>query len=485
MNNQSKEFNITTLTRIEYEKNKNTDGLKDILSRVDYSEISKKDYILYWQEPGDKHPKQHFRTEEETLAQNFMDCLPFEAYQPYVDKKWLNIQFRDDYPLIRTSLYSGNFKMLSLLGDLGFEACLSNEKDNDMYFYKRTYLNKILNINEVVNNGRDKTKDFYDGYYEIFKKGLVQYKATMEDAHKKMNYQQDIVIESWLFSMDTFSDKYSNNNVEQIKVFLSSLASKPQAEKITDDVMGQIKKANDGTIVVIINGKKKKQKIDVLNIIENSDIIESAIWENNFNFINKLKNALNIPDSLIEEKIVSCLDKAINESVKEVYHNETYLHRFKSNRIGEFILSQNENNIKNIHHLGLLALSEKEPILNYVRQNIDLNNSFLKIKDSVITYNDTIAISHILNAYIEENLSTKNIKKKPLFLEVGERLSQLGYKPQIDNWSSLAENIKENVLPFFQDFYYKDKNTRLDLPKGVNEWLNQFYLNLDFKGNSF
>lgn len=487
MNNQSKEFNITRAVRLEFEKNNNTENLKDILFALDYSEVSKKQYTIYFKEPGEDNSKQYFMDKEETLAQNFMDCLPFEAYQPYVNKSWLKIQFKEDYPLVRASLYSGNFKMLSLLGDLGFESCLSNKKDSDFHSYKRIYLNKVLEIDEIVGNGRDKDKAFFDGYYKVFKKGLVQYKAGVEDANKKMNYNQEVNIDSWLFSLDNYSNRYSRkDNIEKIKDFLHSLACKPQAEKITDDVMVQIKKAQSGSIVVLVNGKKKKQQIDVLSIVKNSEIIESAIWANNQDFINKLQSSLDIPNSLIMDKIVSCLEKTIDESTKEVYKNEKYVQLFKSNSIGEFILSQPEANstIKNFHHLGLLALCEKEQILNYVKESINLNNSFLKIKNTMISYKDSIAISHIMKCYMEEFFPNQSIMEKPLFLEVGDKLIQLGYNPQLENWSSLSQIIKEEIIPVFQDFYYRDKNKHLDLPNGLNEWLNQFYLNETLKKNS-
>ena len=484
MNNKSKEFNITRAVRLEFEENKNTDNLKDILCALDYSEVSRKQYIIYFKEPGEANSKQYFMDKEETLAQNFMDCLPFEAYQPYINKSWLKIQFKEDYPLVRASLYSGNFKMLSLLGDLGFESCFSNKKDSDFHSYKRLYLNKILEIDQIVGNGRDKDKAFFDGYYKVFKKGLVQYKAVMEDEHKKMNYNQEVIIDSWLFSLDNYSDGYSKkNNIEKIKDFLHSLASKPQAEKITDDVMEQIKKAQVGNIVVLVNGKKKKQQIDILSIVENSEIIESAIWANNQDFINKLQSALNIPNSLIMDKIVSCFEKTIDESPKEVYKCEKYLQLFNNNCIGEFILSQTEGDstIKNLHHLGLLVLCEKEQILNYVKENINLDNSFLKIRNTTISYKDSISISYIMKFYMEENFPNQSIMKKPLFLEVGEKLIQLGYKPKLESWSSLSEMIKEEIIPIIQDFYYKDKNKRLDLPNGLNEWLNQFYLSETLK----
>lgn len=476
MNNQAKEFNITKAVRLEFEKNKTTDNIKGLLSSLDYSEVSKKPYIIYEKELGEEYPRQHYTIAEETLAQNFMDCLPFEAYNKYIDLSWLKIQYKDDYPIVRASLYSQNFDMLNLLGDLGFEYSISKEADiSYLSDYKRLYLNKVLNISELVSNGRTKDKDFFDNYYSLFKKGLVQYKTVTEDAHKKMNYKSEIVIDSWLFSMDTYCDNYSRkDNVHKIKDFLSNLAYEPQAEKITDDVMNQIKKAQEGNIVVIVNGKKKKQKINVLEIIENSEIIESALWSNNQNFIDKLKISLNISDEKINEKINSCLDIAISESNKEVYSRDKYIKLFKNNAIGEFVLSQSQ--VPEIKHLTLLALCTKSEILTYVKDNISLDSYFTNVGGTAFTYQDSITISYVINSYLKENLSDVKINKKPLFLEIGDKLLDLGFKPDMSNWKNLSEGIQNEVFPLLKNFYNKDKNKSLDLPISTKEWLSQFHL---------
>lgn len=467
--NQLKIFNITKVTKDVYEKYNTTESLDLLLSNIDYAETSRKEFIIYHKDEDFNYPHHNNYVVEETLAENFIDSLPFNAYKKYITSDWLSIKDKNnENPLVRKALSSENFELLNALCKLGFEDCMREKSYSFFLDYKIKYLNKILDIESVIVK-EVKSKDFFNDYYDLFKELLLHNKVIREKHSEKDGIALQVKTEFWLFSLSKDKNKVNNkSDIGEALDFIYNLASNREAVKIIDDVMWQLKEF-----------QKSNNDKSLLKEIKDSEIIENALSVNNQYFIDKLQVALSISDKVILSKVNSFLENALEKGNKETFFKNSYIKKLKSKNINDFILEKSKStfDIKSINKLGMLILSDNEEILSLVKKNLDLNSFLIDVNDTKITYKDSIAISYVMNAYINDNFKKGKLKNLPLLLDLGNKLIKEGYEPDLESYPNLFDNLKNNIIPLLIDFYCQGNPNHLTIPENSDKWLTNFLLN--------
>jgi hypothetical protein len=178
----SSQYNITRYLNECYKNGKEPSN--DIMSLVDFNEVGFK-RIKY---ESDRPELGIYSIEiNETLAQNCITTLPFEAYEKFITADWINyIKERSSITsLTDVAINNNNLPLLERLHDLCLEKALAEEKSDDPYksfihTYQRDLLDRIVNVAHVFKDYKKKdltdeeAKSYAEGYVELVKKCVCE-----------------------------------------------------------------------------------------------------------------------------------------------------------------------------------------------------------------------------------------------------------------------------------------------------------------------
>lgn len=197
MNNQELKnismFNITKYLSNCYESK--IEPSNDIMKDINFSEVSSKEITYFEKSYG------HYRnTITESLAQNCISNLPYEAYEKFVNLNW--IYFQKDYNgnIIRSSILEKNISLIEKLHDIGLDSAL-NDREARHGYIKRC-LDNIFSFDLLEKNTHFpiNDKDFAQRYLALMKKTASELEYFQQivyvgDEKKPLKYSPNV---DWL-----------------------------------------------------------------------------------------------------------------------------------------------------------------------------------------------------------------------------------------------------------------------------------------------
>lgn len=331
-----------------------------IMKNVDFQEVSKIN-VKYKLEKEKNREIQ--LTIEETLAQNCINYLPFEAYEKYITADW--IEYTKDYEskLVNNVIYHYNGKLLKKLHNLCVEKSLVDETFSNIYISK--FIEPLMNINQILLIKNKKiTKDFIDIYYDLFKKTSeeldyfrkISFIPKRKQNLNKLTYKD--VNSDWLKKIISLNN-YREDKKTIINKLLKTLATNKEYKNIFEDVFVQILKEyeNKQEIKVVFGiGQTKENNYNKLSL---ENILSVTIRNKNYECSELIINTLDLSEKQIvaayDENImrdIDCLDRKELEPIENVflkYLNKDYFNiknKFfnteESKFFSLFVLSKNK-----------------------------------------------------------------------------------------------------------------------------------------------
>lgn len=455
-------FNLTKVLFSEVITKGNSDSLKFVFEKFDYSQKSE---ISYYLSVGERQTSVSIN---ESLAQNFVATLPFDYYKQYITKDWINYGKDFDFPIACEFIRNTDF--LEHIANNYYD-----KKETYSYDYERKFLRYILDIGNVVSTYRHnvedelKGEDLFKSYFSLFKKCRLQFleikdhQVRQYDEFKKSVFKDDGL---WLFEVEKYQKRFnSSEGISYTKDFITNLVENPSANIILKECFEQVKTKT----------KKTAKELSEF-LVSDSTLVLAAFSGGNKYFLTNLIKKHRIPI----EKIWEDFDNKLGKIIKKSYSiNDNFEDReikkffYKEKNEKTFLWIKNNFGFGNYQFKNTAALSlfDNNEIKDFLKNNINLEfkeNNNLSIKECIL-------FSQMLNSFIGEKVK---VNESFIYL-MGEKLSELKIpKIQYENKNYL------NVLEFSGKYIFPEvlkDNPKISIEYITNhfeKWSYQFSLDM-------
>lgn len=441
--NEHAQFNLTRLIRRNFEAG--TPLPKEYFDGLDFLEEANKNLLLPVNAP---YGKQHRYLVRESLAENIVGLLPLEYYKQYIQPTWIVKDDGETWGVVQRALNDQNYEFLYELLDLSKDYLKDHSnlnKEEDRKFigtYENSLLAPILtlNANLMQLNSLRVSQSNYDGYMELFKKALVDFKEYYAQKYEVLlaiNHNKDILFDdkSWFRDYGKLESSFRKTN--RSSNILETVAKDPKAFNFYKDIFNQY-------------GKDEK------NPFFDLDLFKLALKYGNKKVVghlceNKAFNAKDINhafESLINNWVDDQKDKIYGNLKNQLYDKSAYFKNLLN------IVQKNVSNHKIEDYSlfsNILLASNKE----FVDEILD---RYPKLFEEKLNHDLTLSQWHyareLFNDFMQEN-----------GLKVVEAKNGC-------NYSSFEiyylQNLTEHVIP--------SKELTLDEKLAVNEVVAQYHL---------
>lgn len=228
-------FNITKYLLDCYKRN--IEPSQEFMSSVDFSEVStlKVFYI------GLDGQSIHYDIKE-SLAQNCLTNIPFEAYQKYITPDWLSFSENDE-GILNSAIYHQNTRFIEKIHLLGFQEAQKNSDFSRTY--ERNFIKPILKVDRVFyRTGKNEfNESFVNSYHQILqdvtdeRKFLSQFNFIGKEIVPFKKSKKKNWVETACFENYVSHGSYANTIV-------ASLVTKDLFKNILADALAQILSKN-------------------------------------------------------------------------------------------------------------------------------------------------------------------------------------------------------------------------------------------------
>lgn len=468
---KNKLFNITKYLLDCY--NKKIEPLKELMGNVNFSEISSLK-IFYLSEEGNSINYDI----KETLAQNIITNLPFQAYENYVTADWLNYSENNE-SILPLAIYFQNYQLIEKIHQLSFDAL--KEDNNLIYSYSRNFISPILNIQKTFyyrSSSNDLDKDFVNYYHKLLqkvsdeKKFISQFyfiKAELKEFKELKKSKKNNWFETACKDNYDIKGTYANS-------ILSVLSTKDDFKDILADALSQILSNNKikGEIKEIIGVENSK----MLNV---DNALHVAIRNNSFECASLLIESAR----LSHEEVRDSYDAIIRKNLGS-YDCKVVFSSILNENSGKFYIELKNKYFPNSESrfTPLFILSENKELREKIEEKTEtiLKSGFYLDSKRISFMNELIPLAKMFNDFIEQwkdigkivslpkessSLSSSESRKVPLefglasylISERKEYLNQISLKNltnenwenlnrfiyQIPSFAKLEENENENI----------------------------------------
>lgn len=263
------QYNITRYLA-DCHKNKKEASM-EFMATVNFNEVSSKE-VVYHSDKGERFPINI----NETLAQNCIGNLPFEAYDKFVTADWINSTKDYDGNLVGLIITRRNLPLLEKLHDLGLKKALEDrDYSND---YTRKFLQNVVNVTVVLNdrygNNPINEEEFSVAYLKLVKKCVceIDFFYQMNFAGQEKKILKHLKNPDWT---KVAAGRYSSNNYrsspeKSLNQLFVTLGSQPNLNPIFQDAFVHVLKRNPKTIRNILGldpSSKKEDQEELENIL--------------------------------------------------------------------------------------------------------------------------------------------------------------------------------------------------------------------------
>lgn len=331
-------FSITKYLEACYLKGQEPSA--DVMEHVNFSEVSSKHIISYHKEHGQFND--HI---EETLAENCIAHLAFEAYEKFITADWITFAGRNEASIVRKALSHKDISLLERLHDLGIQRAL-NDKDFT-HTYTREYIQKVYLIGNHLNTSYDRnqpSEDFNERFLKLVRKCACEHDyfadlTWQKKKNLKLVYKKN---PNWIKDCAWFSQSFRGGLEKSYNDILKALVSSDKYMLLFEDGLIQIAKHHPKEIKYILGVEPhpkpaKKDEPNMLNsvlsvalqkgnlaaaklIVDTFGLSErecfSAYRENVIDDINRLKDKYSEKDplkNLLTNNFTSTYQKAKKE----------------------------------------------------------------------------------------------------------------------------------------------------------------------------
>lgn len=382
-------YNITRyLLSCHIKQQKPDEGLMNL---VDFSEVGNIDVVFY----TDKNERINYKVEE-TLAQNCLDNLPFEAYKDYITAEWIGYHKDRESSIISSAFYKREKNFLEHVHQLASHKVQQDKDFQHSYF--RLFLEPILNLPFNLSQREKKlSQEFVDFYYDLFKHAHDEKKYWLESQFEKKEPQKPFKRSKntqWLSSV-LFNKNYRDSDEDAFNSLLSTLTNQTEYKKILDDALSQgIKKFKDISIIrncVLGKNTQKDKKWE--------NVIANCVISKNLSAINTFVDLLDISN----QEVLSSVDLAFAQSIERIQYNSS-ASEILNNSFANFYdeLKKQYFPQQDTKYLVMFAFSDNEEKRSQILQNKDIyfpEKLLIAGDKEKISANDVLLISKCLDDF--------------------------------------------------------------------------------------
>jgi hypothetical protein len=445
----------------------------EVMQHVDFSEVGSKHIISYHPEHG-----QFNDYIEESLTENCIRHLPFEAYEKFITIDWLGFtkrsENRSEDSIVRKALSRKNISLLERLHDLGIQKALA---DKDFtHTYTRDYIQKLylfpLSLNTKYTTAPH-SQDFNERFLKLIRKCVCEHDyfgkiAFVKHKNAKLVYKKN---PNWIKDCAWFSQSYSEGIEKSLNNALKALASSDKFILLLEDGLIQTAKNYPKDIRYIL-GLESKTKTDIKGN-ESTDLLDSVL-STAFKASNFIGAKTIVENFGLSEK--ECFDAYV-KNIKEDIYNLTYkyddeapLNTLLTNNFTSFYQNAKRDFFPNLEndYLPLFILGKDEVLKNQLLKdkekiiNITIpfgKNSF-SLYDSILLAKAVDTISQHLAkegkslefSFLKDdcsNMELKDIVAKHIYYSEKSLLSEVDYNTIPEKaWAKLFE--KESISYFLK-----------------------------------
>lgn len=415
MTTENRKFNITELIESYYEQKI---PLPEIFKELNYSEfISKTAYFKY-----EGHREKY--EIKETLAENIIKELPFEAYKSCFNLNWLNKTKGNSSVYVNSAIHLKRFEFIdnlineiSKLNDKG-----ENDPNSDFRFYAINALHPIRDcyINPNINFSKYNEKEA-ETLYSLWKKSLdllsnIQSKLWMNSKNKKTNN----ILEQYLYTKD--------HTEEPIFELMTGL-NEPVNFKGFKEIFSLL-------------SEKDKQH---LFITGQRSLSESSLYNINKKCIEFLQKEKLIKPKHYENVIVNKYNITY-ENENKVKAKDIWLYK----KAKENITPEDKIKINAYDLMGLVKRFENnEIILNEILQDypqIGENSLFVNTDMSLADINFSLKIAESFDISRRNILSTFDIKEKNTIEMIPLLLANLPQNKEVSIAKIMDSQLTKKII---------------------------------------
>ncbi len=379
-------FNITKYLLDCYKKN--IEPSPDLMSSVDFSEVSTLK-IFY---TGLEGQSIHYDIKE-SLAQNCLTNIPFEAYQKYITADWLNFSENDE-GILNSAIYHQNTRFIEKMHLLGFEEAQKNSDFSRTY--ERTFIRPILKVDRVFfrTGKNDFNESFLNSYHQILqdvsdeRKFLSQFNFIGKEIIPFKKSKKKNWVETACFENYVAQGSYANT-------IIASLVTKDLFKDMLADALAQIlsKNKNKTNISTILGFTSKND-----NSGSDVNTLQVAMKNRNMEATSLLIETLELSPQKVRDTYDEFLRDALNG-----YNKRLGFENLFSKEEGQFYLE-----LKNKYFPGLesklsplFMFSKDESLKEKTKDNHHiLNEPFAINLKTLTTMNDLLLLSKIFNDFL-------------------------------------------------------------------------------------
>lgn len=474
-------FSITKYLDACHKNNKEPSN--EIMEHVDFTEVGSKHIISY-------HPKhgQFNDYVEESIAENCIAHLPFEAYEKFITADWINFSAKTDKNIASRALSRKNISLLERLHDLGVEKALADK--DFIHTYSRDYIQKIYQIGQHLNieyGNRPESHDFNERFLKLIRKAVSEHDYFMQLNYvnkkpKKLVYKKS---PNWIKDCAWFSQSYSEGLEKSLNKLFSSLASSDKYMLLFEDGLIQTAKAYPKDLRYILGIEPKENSKNELKYLDN--ILSIALKKDNLDAARMLINNFGLSEQDCFNAYSKNVEKDINQ-IKYEYTEDAPLFRLLTNNFTNTYRKAKDEFFPNLEtdYLPLFLLGTDKELKNQLLENTqDIIHRKMPLENGISLYDSILlakAVDTINNHLKAEDKSLKfssikddcsgmtlrDVIAKHVFNKNKRLLKEVDYNSiTIQDWNRLFEN---NSIADFLKVNDGQKTSKMELDDLKTIW---------------
>jgi hypothetical protein len=449
----------------------------DVMEHVDFSEVGSKHLISYTKEHG-----QYNDHIEQTIAENCITYLPFEAYEKFITADWITFTGRHEISLTRKALARKNISLLERFHDLGVKKALDDKEFT--HTYTRDYIQQVYLIGtHLKDNYSSVPEDFNERFLKLVKKCVCEHDYFgkldfVKHKNAKLVYKKN---PNWIKDCAWFSKDHGGGLEKSFNDLLKSLVSSDKYMLLLEDGLIHIAKNYPKEIKYIL-GFEHNPKPSIKNddkLLDN--ILSAAFRKGNLAAAKLLIETFGLSErecfSAYRENVIEDINR-----VKEKYSDKAPLDSLLTNNFTDTYQKAKKEFFPtlNTDYLPLFLLGQDQILKNELLSNskkvINVKMPFgresFSLYDSILLAKavDTVT-KHLekegkkLEFSLEKDdclgMQIKDVVAKHIYYNEKSLLNEVDYNNiPTENWNNLFKN--QSIASFLK-VHHKKKVSEIEI----------------------
>jgi hypothetical protein len=438
----------------------------EVMEHVDFGEVAAKHIISYHRKHGQFND--HI---EESLTENCIAHLPYEAYEKFITIDWLKFTGKDENSIVRKALARKNISLLEKLHDLGVKKAL--EDKDFIHTYTRDYIQKLYLLQMSLNTNytsEPQSHEFNERFLKLIRKCVCELdyfgKLTFQKNNSSKNKELKLVYKknpNWIKDCAWFSQSFREGIERSLNNTLKALASSDKYNLLFED--GIILTAKDySKSIKYILGLEPNNKDDWCD-----NILSTAFKSGNLTGVKIMVEAF----GLSEKECFDAYSANIQDDIKKLnyqYNEEAPLDSLLTNSFTKVYQQAKKDFFPTLEtdYLPLFILGKDKALKNKLLKNKEeIINRIIPFDQNSFSLYDSILLAKAadtINTHLQKEgkslefsfssddcakMKIKDIVGKHIFYNEKSLLAEVDYnKISEQDWNKIFEN--ESISDFLK-----------------------------------